>query len=378
VKILLLYPYPPEPDGISLQGYYLSKGLKENGANVVSCERKNSLEKDWQYESFKPDITIGVGFWGDTPDLILDPLKHGIQPVPWLNADGWIANYQDILNSLPLITVPSNWVKSTYIRDGIKGDNIRILHIGYDPDIFYPLPEDDLKILKIRELLGIRKDEIMILTAGGDATSKGAQEMLQALSKIDQEFPKWKYVLKIMVSYSSRNHGKEERKLIHDLNLDKNKIVYLEGKYSPEFIAQLIRACDIYAAPSRLESFGMLQLEAQACGKPVISINVGGPKDTIIHNETGFLVDVASEIKLTQEWVYQRMGFDKKHLIKFSEPKTFAYRANIEQLTNYTRMLLSDKSIREKIGRAAAEHVRKNFNYRLIAEKMLKLINSCV
>ena len=72
----------------------------------------------------------------------------------------------------------------------------------------------------------------------------------------------------------------------------------------------MLNACDIYAAPSRIEGFGMIQVEAMACGKPVVSINVGGPAETIIHNKTGFLAGVAEEVKLTEEWVYPHMGFE--------------------------------------------------------------------
>ncbi len=51
----------------------------------------------------------------------------------------------------------------------------------------------------------------------------------------------------------------------------------------------LFGACDIYAAPSRLEGFGMPQVEAGACGKPVISIKAMGMLDTLVHEETAFL-----------------------------------------------------------------------------------------
>ena len=54
----------------------------------------------------------------------------------------------------------------------------------------------------------------------------------------------------------------------------------------------ILNAADIYAAPSRLEGFGMIQVEAMSCGIPVISINECGPKETIIHNKTGFLAKV--------------------------------------------------------------------------------------
>ena len=138
MKFLLLYPYPTEPDGQSLQGHYLSKGMKELGHEVIDCDRGDNEKKVLTYENFKPDAVIGVGYWGDAPELILHPLKHGMNPVPWFNADGWVANYQSVLSELPLLLTTSNWVRETYIRDEVKGDNIFPCGIGYDPKIFYP------------------------------------------------------------------------------------------------------------------------------------------------------------------------------------------------------------------------------------------------
>jgi len=374
MRILILYPYPLEPDGQSLQGHYLAKGLRELSVEVFECNREDNLEKLYNFKSVKPDFVIGIGYWGNTPELIRSPLNHNLKPIPWFNADGWVANYHNILENLPLIVSTSNWVKQTYIRDGLTGKNIEPCGIGFDPSIFYPLPRQDESVKKLREMLGILDHEMMIFTAGGDVTSKGAQEMFKALAKINEKFPNWKYVLKTNDSFSAENHGIEESELIERLGLDRNKIIYLAGEYSPDFMASLIRACDIYAAPSRLEGFGMIQLEAQACGKPVISINVGGPKDIIIHEKTGYLVDIAEEIKLDREWAYDWMGFEYTHQIKFDAPKIFAYRANIDQLAEYTYKLLTDKKLREEMGKAAADHALKNFHYKVIAQKFLDLI----
>jgi glycosyltransferase involved in cell wall biosynthesis len=136
----------------------------------------------------------------------------------------------------------------------------------------------------------------------------------------------------------------------------------------------MLNACDIYAAPSRIEGFGMIQVEAMACGKPVISINVGGPAETIIHNQTGFLAGVAKEVRLTEEWVYPHMGFDEQVKVKFDNPKTFAYRADIEDLRKYTLKLLTDDKLREEMGKKAREHAVKNFDYRVTSKKMLDVI----
>jgi hypothetical protein len=98
-----------------------------------------------------------------------------MKAIPWLVADGYIAEHRDVLNALPLILVTSNWVKETYVRDGIKGDNIEVLPVGCDTDVFIPHGGDDPKVRTIRETLGIADDQMMVLTVGGDATSKGAQ-----------------------------------------------------------------------------------------------------------------------------------------------------------------------------------------------------------
>ena len=373
MRILLLYGYPLEMGGESLQGHYLAKGLKENGHEVLSCDLVDEFQKEFAYKIFKPDYVIGVGFWGDTKELIEHPLDNGFKPIPWLNADGWVANYHDIIENLPLVFVTSNWVKNTYIRDGLTGNNIHVAHIGFDSDIFNK-QEDREGAKIIREALGIKDDEMMIFTAGGDVTSKGAQEMLRALAKINSKFPKWKYVCKTYSSYPAKLHGKEENRLIEELGIDKNKIIRLEGKYSQEFMAALLNACDIYAAPSRIEGFGMIQVEAQACGKPVISINVGGPKDTIIHGKTGFLVEVGEEVKLDREWVYKSMGFKKKHQIQFVEPKTFAYKADVNILAECLLKLLTDDELRNEMGEAARIHAYENFNYNITAKKIADII----
>ena len=87
----------------------------------------SAQEKAWYYRWFRPDVVVGVGYWGHTPDLVLHPMRYGIRPVPWLVADGYIANYGEVLNSLQLILVTSNWVRETYIRDGIDPKIIEVL-----------------------------------------------------------------------------------------------------------------------------------------------------------------------------------------------------------------------------------------------------------
>ncbi len=112
MKVLLLYYYPPCPSGLATQGQLLHQGLVQIGVDVHAAHYESEQEKDWYYRWFRPDAVVGVGYWGHVPHLVLHPQRHGLRPVPWLVADGYLAEYQEVLNNLPLILVTSRWVRS--------------------------------------------------------------------------------------------------------------------------------------------------------------------------------------------------------------------------------------------------------------------------
>ncbi|HPI11818.1 MAG TPA: glycosyltransferase family 4 protein, partial [Catalimonadaceae bacterium] len=267
MKVLVLYDYPPSPGGLATQGDLLYRGLLDLGVDVHAAHFESGQEKEWYYRWFRPDVVVGIGYWGHTPSLILHPQHHGIQAVPWLVADGYIANYQETLNALPLILVTSNWVKEMYVRDGIHGDKIQVLPVGCDTDSFHPFEKNDPKIQAVRGSLGVSPEELMILTIGGDAASKGAQEVMQALASLDGNIPDWKYICKVWPQPRTSMQNSADQQMAIDLGIEK-KVIYTTNTISRNFIPYLIGSCDIYAAPSRLEGFGMPQVEAGACEKP--------------------------------------------------------------------------------------------------------------
>lgn len=372
MKSLVLYAYPPETDGLSLQGDMLYRGMKENGEEAAACHWQSDFEKEWLYRSFQPDIAIGIGFWGYTPQLIVHPQTFGVIPVPWFVADGWVANYHDIIGSLPLVFVTSDWVRQTYERDGVQTKNFVTAHVGVEPAIFKPIPKTDPAIVKLREMWGVKPDEKVLLTMGGDVTSKGAQEVFRALAKIGSGFTNWKYICKAWDE--ERDHKDEEVQLLEELGLPKENIVFLSGSWSRQFMPYVLCAADVYAAPSRLEGYGMFQVEAQACGIPVVSIDAMGPKETVVHGETGFLAHVESTVDLESERVYPEMGFEAEGRVVFDKPKTFAYRASIDDLAEYLYALLADDEKRKAMGEAARAHAVKNFDYRNLAREMVQTI----
>jgi starch synthase len=374
MKVLLLYDYPPSPAGLATQGHLLHRGLEELGVDVHSVNFETAQEKEWYYRWFEPDIVVGVGYWGNAPHLVLHPQRYGVTPVPWFVADGYMANYAEMLEDLPLILVTSNWVKKVYIRDGLSGKNIEVLPVGCDTDAFIPRDKKDVKVAAVRETLGIADDQIMVLTVGGDAATKGAQEVMQALAINDTKAPDWKYVCKVWPQPRTEKQNLEDLQLAAHLGIDKN-VVYTTGRVSRNFMPYLLAACDIYAAPSRLEGFGMIQVEANACGKPVVGIKAMGMLDTMIHGKTAYLADVATEIRLRETVFADVSGNGTVQKVVFKSPRIVDYRASVHDIAKYLMELMTDTSLRERMGQEGRKRVVENFDYRVIAKKFVEIVS---
>ena len=374
MKILVLYHYPPSPGGLATQGDLLYKGLREIGVDARPAHLQSDLEKEWYYRTFKPDVVIGVGFWGDVPDIVLHPQRFGLRAVPWILADGYVANYRDVLDAMPLILVPSDWVRETFVRDGIRGDHAVTLPVGCDTDHFIPRHPDDPAVRAVREVLGVSPDELMILTVGGDAASKGGREVMQALASLGDEVPPWRYVCKVWPQDRTTVQNDLDLELARSLGIAE-RVNFQTHLVSRNLMPYLIAACDVYAAPSRLEGFGMPQVEAGACGKPVIGIRAMAMLDTLAHGETAFLASVEREIRITETVLGPESGFEPNHRVVFNKPRVADYRASPQDIAIHLKQLLNDPGLRQRMGEAGRRRVVERFDYRLVARRLMEILN---
>ena len=373
MKVLLLYDYPPPPGGLATQGELLYRGLLEMGVEAQAVNFESPQEKEWYYHWFEPDIVLGVGSWGHAPHLILHPQRYGVQPVPWLVADGYVANYQEPLNQLPLILVTSNWVRETYMRDGISGDNIEVLRVGCDTDAFRPRERSDPKVQAIRDTLGVSDDQVMILTVGGDAASKGGREVMQALAKIDREAPDYKYVCKVWPQPRTDTQNLQDIEFATTLGIDKC-VMFCTSRNSRNYMPYLLAACDIYAAPSRLEGFGMIQVEANACERPVIAIDAMAFKDTMVHGETAYLASVALENKVAEATLGIDQGFEEGHRVVFPCQRTVDFRASVQDIADHLLQLMTHPEDRARLGSNGRRRAVEKFDYRVVAKRFVEIV----
>jgi len=373
MKILILYHYPPAPGGLPTQGDLLYKGLLDIGVDARAANLRSDLEKEWYYRWFRPDVVLGVGFWGDVPDIVLHPRRFGLRAVPWLLADGYVANFHDILNDMPLVLVTSEWVRHTFERDGIRARHTETLPVGCDTDCFIPREPDDAKIRAVRDTLGVLPGELLILTVGGDAASKGAREVMQALASLGPGVPPWRYVCKVWPQERTDIQNGLDSELAAALGI-RERVSFHTHLVSRNLMPYLIAACDIYAGPSRLEGFGMPQVEAGACAKPVIGIRAMAMLDTLVHDETALLAGVAETIHIAETVLGPEAGFAPGHRVVFDPPRVADYRASVPDIAGYLQRLLTDPALRQRMGAAGRRRAVAHYDYRHVARRLMAIL----
>ena len=162
--------------------------------------------------------------------------------------------------------------------------------------------------------------------------------------------------------------------LATQLGIEKN-VTYTTSKVSRNFMPYLMAACDIYAAPSRLEGFGMPQVEAQACGKPVLGIKAMAMLDTVVHGETGFLASIGQEIRIGETILGEDEGYEMGHRVLFEPPRTADYRASVHDIANYLMDLMTNPELRRKMGEAGRKRAVELYDYRVVAKRLVDILS---
>ena len=204
--------------------------------------------------------------------------------------------YLSIYGRARKVVACSELVRRRLTDFGVNPEKCVVLYPAVDLDRFHPL-EAPAKYLEEKQLAGKR----LLLTVGRLIERKGHDQVLRALPGIVKDFPD--------VLYCIVGIGAEEKRLreqIRELGLENH--VRLMGKVPEEELTFLYNACEIFVMPSReieegghIEGFGIVYLEANACGKPVIGGRSGGIGEAIRDGETGFLVNPARPEEIAEK-----------------------------------------------------------------------------
>lgn len=168
-------------------------------------------------------------------------------------------------------------------------DTVHVVSPGVDLYTFTPGESRSAA----RELVGLPHDALVVSFVGRIQPHKGPEVLIRATSELVKHSPllRHKLVVNVMGGASGANTDEVDRlkELTTWLGID--DVVRFEPPVARQDLAQWYRAADLVVVPSYSESFGLVALEAQACGTPVVATAVGGLRTAVADGISGVLVD---------------------------------------------------------------------------------------
>jgi D-inositol-3-phosphate glycosyltransferase len=219
---------------------------------------------------------------------------------------------------------------------GADRRKITVIPPGVDTELFHPHSPEDAK-----SRLGVRPCDRMLLFVGRIEPLKGLDTLLRAMALLANECPTWAHNICVAIiggdPDTTENEELERLKTIR-AELGITDLVVFLGARDQDKLHHYYSAAEMVIMPSHYESFGMVALEAMACGTPVIASDVGGLAHLVRDGETGLHVP----------------------------------NGNPEALAGAIARLVEDHELRERLGQQAHQYAQQ-YSWECIADRMQAL-----
>jgi D-inositol-3-phosphate glycosyltransferase len=194
-----------------------------------------------------------------------------------------IAAEKELVKICHRVLAPTDREKDSLIRFyGAPAQKIGVVPCGVNLELFHPADK-----VTVRKRLGYDPDDIILLYVGRFEPLKGLDRLLQAMTHLQSHLK-----LRLLIVGGDGAEAPESQYLkqkTKTLGIE-DKVTFagrIEQKYLPPYYS----SADVLVMPSHYESFGLVGLEALACGRPVVSAPVGAMERLIKESRAGLVVN---------------------------------------------------------------------------------------
>jgi len=233
--------------------------------------------------------------------LLLTLLLHRLTGIPYLyhihnNYIDYPANRLALRRARAIIANSAE-MRRDFIRwRGPEMERIQVIHNGTDANTFSPGADDSL-----RRELGAAPEDVLIGITSRLAPDKGQDTLLQAAARVLARQPAARFVIvgDDSVYYSDTDYVAQLKRMARDLGIDAR--VHFTGFRSD--MAAVYRGLDVVVNAAWREAFGMVVIEAMACGKPVVGTNAGGIPEIVTPGSDGLLFPMKDAAALAEHLI---------------------------------------------------------------------------
>jgi alpha-maltose-1-phosphate synthase len=219
-------------------------------------------------------------------------------------------------------------------------ERIHVIHNGIDLDE-YRRTEAPEKLIPF----GIDLTKPYVLFVGRITRQKGIIHLLNAIEHMDKDFQ----VVLCAGAPDTLEIACEMQQHVVSLQQRRPGVIWIQEMVDVPTKVALYSHAAVFCCPSIYEPFGIINLEAMACEVAVVASAVGGIKEVVVDNETGFLVEVKQDVGGSYEPV---------------DPQAFA-----KDMALKINLLMKDPAARKKMGKAGRKRAVDHFSWSSIAQK---------
>ncbi len=282
---------------------------------------------------------------------------HSLEPLrPWkreqigrgYDLSNWVE--KTALEMADVVVAVSNSTRADILRlFDVDTGRLRVIPNGIDTDEYQPVSRPD-----VLYRYGIDPNGTFVLFIGRMTRQKGLRYLLEATEAID---PKMQVVLCAGESDTPELQVELEA-MVAALKERRPGLVWIPEMIDRTDTIALYSHATVFCCPSIYEPFGIINLEAMACGTPVVGTAVGGIPEVVVDGVTGFLVDA----KLSPHPPHDP-----------TEPQALS-RGLADAINHFS----TDPDLSRRMGEAGRRRVVENFSWQSIAKQTLGLYNSLI
>jgi len=226
---------------------------------------------------------------------------------------------------------------------------VHVVHNGIDPAVYRPARGSEA----LRKY-GIAIDQPYVLFVGRVTRQKGIGHLVRAIPDIDSAAQ----IVLCAGAPDTPEIAEEMERSLAEVQAGRPGAIWIREMVTREAAIQLYSHATVFCCPSIYEPFGIINLEAMACGVPVVASAIGGIPEVVVDGETGLLVPLEQE---------SGSPFEPTDPAKFSSDLAMAL-----------NRLLADPTKRERMGNAGRRRVESNFAWSVIARRTADLYATLV